>query len=96
LPRSTVLIDIHPRSGNFAPVQIFLIVSTCFLYLVAAGLFSKSVWFFEQNHVRDHCLLQYTQFDHWQQVVEPPYWWWCCRDWVGTRLLQHSTERVAC
>ncbi|KAL2003719.1 hypothetical protein VTN02DRAFT_2622 [Thermoascus thermophilus] len=37
-------------SGNFAPIQLFLIVSTCFLYLVAAGLFSKSVWFLEQNH----------------------------------------------
>ncbi|KAI9690253.1 MAG: hypothetical protein M1822_009214 [Bathelium mastoideum] len=32
-----------------APLQIFLIVSTCFLYLVAAGLFSRSVWYFETN-----------------------------------------------
>lgn len=30
-------------------MQIFLIVSTCFLYLVAAGLFSKAVWYFEAN-----------------------------------------------
>jgi len=37
------------KGGNFAPIQAFLIVSTCFLYLVAAGLFSKSVGFFEQN-----------------------------------------------
>ncbi|KAK5080736.1 high-affinity iron permease [Lithohypha guttulata] len=37
------------RGGNAAPLQIFLIVSTCFLYLVAAGLFSRSVWYFEQN-----------------------------------------------
>ncbi|KAK5110435.1 hypothetical protein LTR62_005786 [Meristemomyces frigidus] len=37
------------RGGNSARLQIFLIISTCFLYLVAAGLFSKSVWFFE-NH----------------------------------------------
>lgn len=30
-------------------MQIFLIVSTCFLYLVAAGLFSRGVWYFENN-----------------------------------------------
>ena len=32
-------------------MQILLIVSTCFLYLVAAGLFSKAVWFFEADAV---------------------------------------------
>ncbi|KAL8868398.1 MAG: hypothetical protein Q9174_005020 [Haloplaca sp. 1 TL-2023] len=37
------------KGGNFAPIHIFLIVSTCFLYLVAAGLFSKGVWFFESG-----------------------------------------------
>ncbi|GBF66363.1 plasma membrane iron permease [Trichophyton mentagrophytes] len=36
------------KGGNFVPIQIFLIVSTCFLYLVAGGLFSRSVGFFEQ------------------------------------------------
>lgn len=35
-----------------ASIQAFLIVSTCFLYLVAAGLFSKAVWLFENNKVR--------------------------------------------
>lgn len=30
-------------------MQIFLIISTCFLYLVAGGLFSRGVWYF-QNH----------------------------------------------
>lgn len=35
------------RGGNTARLQIFLIISTCFLYLVAAGLFSKAVWNFE-------------------------------------------------
>ena len=30
-------------------MQIFLIISTCFLYLVAAGLFSRGVWYFENN-----------------------------------------------
>ncbi|KAL8730244.1 MAG: hypothetical protein Q9166_004221 [cf. Caloplaca sp. 2 TL-2023] len=37
------------KGGNFAPVHIFLIVSTCLLYLVAAGLFSKGVWFLESG-----------------------------------------------
>ncbi|KAI4141446.1 MAG: hypothetical protein LQ341_003519 [Variospora aurantia] len=37
------------KGGNFVPIQVFLIVSTCFLYLVAAGLFSKGVWFFESG-----------------------------------------------
>ncbi|KAF2158440.1 hypothetical protein M409DRAFT_71643 [Zasmidium cellare ATCC 36951] len=35
------------RFWNSTRLQIFLIVSTCFLYLIAAGLFSKSVWYFE-------------------------------------------------
>lgn len=37
------------RFGNMAPLQIFLIASTCFLYLVAAGLFSRGVWYLEAN-----------------------------------------------
>lgn len=37
------------RGGNAAPLQFFLIASTCFLYLVAAGLFSRAVWNFENN-----------------------------------------------
>jgi len=37
------------KGGNMAPLQIFLIVSSCFLYLVAAGLFSRGIWFFEAN-----------------------------------------------
>lgn len=35
------------RGGATARLQYFLIISTCFLYLVAAGLFSRAVWFFE-------------------------------------------------
>ncbi|KAL5116134.1 high-affinity iron permease [Pleosporales sp. CAS-2024a] len=35
--------------GNKTSLQIFLVVSTCFLYLVAAGLFSKGVWSLEFN-----------------------------------------------
>jgi len=37
------------RGGNKTSLQIFLVVSTCFLYLVAAGLFSKGVWNLEQD-----------------------------------------------
>lgn len=37
------------RGGNAAPLQLFLIASTCFLYLVAAGLFSRSIWYLQQN-----------------------------------------------
>lgn len=43
------LVLIGLRIGNTAKLQIFLIISTCFLYLVAAGLFSKAVWNFEMN-----------------------------------------------
>ncbi|KAL6705642.1 high-affinity iron permease [Coniothyrium glycines] len=37
------------KGGNKTSLQIFLVISTCFLYLVAAGLFSKGVWDLEQN-----------------------------------------------
>ncbi|KAF2396461.1 plasma membrane iron permease-like protein [Trichodelitschia bisporula] len=37
------------RGGNHASLQIFLIISTCFLYLVAAGLFSKSIWYLQNR-----------------------------------------------
>jgi high-affinity iron transporter len=39
------------RGGNMASIQTFLIISTCFLYLVAAGLLSKSVWYLENYTV---------------------------------------------
>ncbi|KAG9242234.1 putative iron transferase [Calycina marina] len=35
------------KGGSSTKLQFFLIVSTCLLYLVAAGLFSKAIWFFE-------------------------------------------------
>lgn len=37
------------RGSNVAPIRYFLIFSTCFLYLVAAGLFSKGIWHLEAN-----------------------------------------------
>ncbi|WPK27279.1 hypothetical protein PUMCH_004660 [Australozyma saopauloensis] len=33
-------------TGSSVSLQIFLVASTCFLYLIGAGLFSKCVWFF--------------------------------------------------
>ncbi|EPE03037.1 plasma membrane iron permease [Ophiostoma piceae UAMH 11346] len=35
------------KSANVAPIQYLLVASTCFLYLVGAGLFSKGVWHLE-------------------------------------------------
>ncbi|KAL2849920.1 iron permease FTR1/Fip1/EfeU [Aspergillus pseudoustus] len=37
------------RGGSSASLQYFLIISTCFLYLVSAGLFSRAVGYFEAN-----------------------------------------------
>ncbi|KAF2203098.1 plasma membrane iron permease-like protein [Delitschia confertaspora ATCC 74209] len=37
------------KGGNRTSLQVFLVVSTCFLYLVSAGLFSRAVWFFEAH-----------------------------------------------
>ncbi|CAD6505695.1 BgTH12-01185 [Blumeria graminis f. sp. triticale] len=36
------------NGGKSSQLQIFLVISTGLLYLVAAGLFSRAVWFFEQ------------------------------------------------
>ena len=38
------------RGGSSARLQIFLVLSTCLLYLVAAGLFSRAVWSFETQN----------------------------------------------
>lgn len=35
------------KGGNMLTIQIFLIASTCFIYLIGAGLFSRAVWYFE-------------------------------------------------
>ncbi|TEA17709.1 High affinity iron permease ftrA [Colletotrichum sidae] len=35
------------KSGSTSRLQIFLVASTCLLYIVAAGLFSRAIWFFE-------------------------------------------------
>lgn len=37
------------RGGNMMSIQIFMIVSTCVLYLIAAGMFSKAVWDLQYN-----------------------------------------------
>lgn len=36
------------KSGASTKLQLFLVISTCLLYLVAAGLFTRSVGYFEQ------------------------------------------------
>lgn len=36
--------------GSTMSMQIFLIISTCILYLISAGLFSRGIWYFE-NHL---------------------------------------------
>lgn len=43
------------KSGNTISLQWFLIISLCFLYLVAGGLFSKGVWNFELQKFIDKC-----------------------------------------
>ncbi|KAI0137115.1 putative iron transferase [Xylariales sp. AK1849] len=35
------------KGGSTAKLQYFLVASTCLLYLVAAGLFSRAVWYLE-------------------------------------------------
>lgn len=37
-------------SGSTVSLQIFLIISTCILYLIAASLFSRGIWYFETYH----------------------------------------------
>ncbi|KAG9254516.1 iron transporter [Emericellopsis atlantica] len=37
------------KGGSTAKLQLFLIASTCLLYLVAAGLMSRAVWSFEAH-----------------------------------------------
>ncbi|KAK0741870.1 iron permease FTR1/Fip1/EfeU [Apiosordaria backusii] len=37
------------KGGSHTKLKLFLVISTCFLYLVAAGLFSRGVWAFEQQ-----------------------------------------------
>ncbi|KAI9647437.1 high-affinity iron permease [Ciborinia camelliae] len=35
------------KGGATSKLQFFLVISTCLLYLVAAGLFSRAVWYFQ-------------------------------------------------
>ncbi|KAI1002995.1 High affinity iron permease [Podosphaera aphanis] len=37
------------KGGKSSQLQVFLVISTAILYLVAAGLLSRAVWFFEQQ-----------------------------------------------
>jgi len=38
------------KGGASAKLQYFLVISTCLLYLVAAGLFSRGVWYLQAQH----------------------------------------------
>jgi high-affinity iron transporter len=44
-----LLLTPYFRGGSSARLQVFLVISTCLLYLVGAGLFSRAVWHFEQQ-----------------------------------------------
>ncbi|KAK4188826.1 high-affinity iron transporter [Podospora australis] len=37
------------KGGSTTKLKLFMVLSTCLLYIVAAGLFSRAVWFFEQQ-----------------------------------------------
>ncbi|TGO16792.1 hypothetical protein BTUL_0024g00630 [Botrytis tulipae] len=41
------------KGGATSKLQFFLVISTCLLYLVAAGLFSRAVWFFQAQSWND-------------------------------------------
>ncbi|RDW95273.1 hypothetical protein BP5796_01036 [Coleophoma crateriformis] len=41
------------KGGSSSKLQIFLIVSTCLLYLVAAALFTRAVWYIEAKKWND-------------------------------------------
>ena len=43
------------KGGNGMSIQYFLIASTCFLYLVAAGLMSRGIWFLELEQFVQRC-----------------------------------------
>ncbi|ODV87830.1 hypothetical protein CANARDRAFT_26031 [[Candida] arabinofermentans NRRL YB-2248] len=43
------------KGGNKMSLQYFLIMSTCFLYMVAAGLISRGVWFLELEKFVQRC-----------------------------------------
>lgn len=47
IQRPPKLVTNDPRGGATSKLQFFLIVSTCLLYLVAAGLFSRAIWYFQ-------------------------------------------------
>ncbi|VVT57859.1 uncharacterized protein SAPINGB_P005905 [Magnusiomyces paraingens] len=42
------------RTGDHMSIQYFLVGSTCFLYLVAAGLMSRGVWYWELQNFINH------------------------------------------
>ncbi|EGR52329.1 iron permease-like protein [Trichoderma reesei QM6a] len=48
-PAYAVPLPVTHRGGSSTKLQYFLVASTCLLYLVGAGLFSRAVWSLEQG-----------------------------------------------
>lgn len=42
-----MLADMDNRGGALVKIKYFIVISSCLLYLIAAGLFSRGVWLFE-------------------------------------------------
>ena len=77
-----------------ASIQIFLIISTCFLYLVAAGLFSKAVWDFEINKVRIQSNKEVCR-DSYLVSVEQHHRGRCSRSGIRPRFIRYPPKRMA-
>lgn len=43
-----MLADMDHRGGALVKIKYFIVISSCLLYLIAAGLFSRGVWLFEE------------------------------------------------
>ncbi|SCU91655.1 LAMI_0E06744g1_1 [Lachancea mirantina] len=52
---SSILGYFFYKSSKSFSLQVCLVVTTCFLYLIASGLFSKGVWQFEVQRYVDLC-----------------------------------------
>ena len=44
VPLAIFLADLNNRGGALVQIKYFIVISSCLLYLIAAGLFSRGVW----------------------------------------------------
>jgi len=44
VPPPILLADVNNRGGALVQIKYFIVISSCLLYLIAAGLFSRGVW----------------------------------------------------